>query len=101
LHLAIGKRLESAFGQDSLDIAAELGRHFEGGQESGRAFSYLRAAGEQAARRNAYDEAIGYYRRDLALLSGFPDRAERLRLEHELQAALGALLAMTSDGVPS
>jgi DNA-binding winged helix-turn-helix (wHTH) protein/tetratricopeptide (TPR) repeat protein len=95
LHLALGKRLEAAFGEETLEVSAELARHYEGGGDCRRALGYLRAAGEQASKRNAHEQAIGYFRRGLELLSALPDGFDRRALELDLQVAIGAPLATT------
>jgi predicted ATPase len=95
LHLRIGMRQEAAYGERARDIAPELAMHFERGQEHTRAVFYLAAAGEQALRRSACQEAIAHYRRALELTSRLPPGPSHHRIELDLLVALGAPLAMT------
>ncbi|HEV2669281.1 MAG TPA: AAA family ATPase, partial [Blastocatellia bacterium] len=51
LHLKIGERGESVYGERAAEIAAELAMHFEQGRDFERAVNYLRQAAENANRR--------------------------------------------------
>ena len=75
--------------------------HFERGGETHRAVHYWQQVGDNAARRNAYHEAIAALRKGLALLATLPESPERIRRELTLQLALGELLRATGgDGAP-
>jgi predicted ATPase len=91
-HLRMGERKELAYGQRVREIAAELALHFEQGQDYRRAIRYLQIAGENAARRNAHQEAITHFTQGLALLKTLPDTQERARQELALQFPLGAAM---------
>jgi tetratricopeptide (TPR) repeat protein len=95
LHRRIGARLEAAYGARAREIAAQLAVHFEQGGETGQAVHYLRQAGENAARRHAYHEAIAAFRHGLALLAMLPDSRKRTQRELVLQLMEGEFLMAT------
>jgi class 3 adenylate cyclase/predicted ATPase len=65
------------------------------------ALSYWQRAGQRAAARSAYVEAISHLERGLALLLSLPDTPVRAQQELELQMMLGpALRAARGNGVP-
>ncbi|MGH8063693.1 MAG: ATP-binding protein, partial [Candidatus Entotheonellia bacterium] len=100
LHRRIGARLEAGYGARAGEIAAQLAVHFERGGETYQAMYYWQQAGENAARRNAYHEAIASITNGLALLATLPDSPERTRHELALQLTLGELL-MAAKGMVS
>jgi predicted ATPase len=80
-HRRIGSRLEAGYGPRAGEIAAQLAVHFERGGEVQRAVHYWQQAGENAARRNAYPEAIAALTKGLALHITLPDSRERTQGE--------------------
>jgi DNA-binding winged helix-turn-helix (wHTH) protein/tetratricopeptide (TPR) repeat protein len=94
LHRKIGEREEKGYRERAGEIAAELAMHFEKGRDDERAVRYLRQAGENAARRYAYQEASAYLTKGLELLHLLPDT---LRGKQELgfQATLGSVSLAT------
>jgi predicted ATPase len=92
LHRRIGERLEAGYGAQAGEIATRLAVHFERGGEVRRAVQYWQWAGDNAAQRNAYPEAIAALRTGLALLAMLPESAERTQRELVLQLMLGELL---------
>jgi predicted ATPase len=98
LHRRIGARLETGYGSQAEEIAAQLAVHFERGGEIGWAIHYWQQVGETAARRHAHPEAIAALRKGLALLATLPDRSERNQQELALQLPLGELL-MAAKGM--
>jgi len=92
LHRRIGARLETGYGALAGEIAAQLAVHFERGGETPQAVHYWQRAGENAAGRNAHQEAIGALRKGLALLATLPESAERAQQELALQLTLGELV---------
>jgi DNA-binding winged helix-turn-helix (wHTH) protein/predicted ATPase len=100
LHRRIGLRLEAGYGAQAREIAARLAVHFERGGEIARAVDHWQQAGENAARRNAYQEAIAALRTGLALLATLPASPERTQRELALQLMLGELL-MVAKGMAS
>ena len=87
-HKAIGERIERGYGERTSEVAAELAVHFERGHDNDRAAVYLQKAGENALRRNAYQEALGYFHRGAVFLLRLPDTADRARRELALQFLL-------------
>ena len=69
LHRCIGARLEAGYGARAGEIATQLAVHFERGGELERAVEYWQQAGDNAARQNAYPEAITAFSKGLALLA--------------------------------
>jgi predicted ATPase/DNA-binding winged helix-turn-helix (wHTH) protein len=100
LHWRIGLRLEAGYGGQARGIAARLAVHFERGGEITQAVAYWQQAGDNAARRNTYAEAITALRTGLALLVMLPESPERTQREIELQLILGELL-MVARGMAS
>ena len=81
-HQLIGERLESAYGPDRQQIAAELAIHFEHARDYFRAIHYLRQAAERATRRYANREANEYLTRALKWVDYLPqDARNRVRIE--------------------
>ena len=77
LHRCIGARLEAGYGDRAGEIAASLAVHFERGGEIRQAVHYWQQAGDNAAQRNAYHEAIAAIKNGLTLLATLPDTPER------------------------
>jgi tetratricopeptide (TPR) repeat protein len=101
LHRRIGLRLEDGYGAQAREIAAQLAVHFERGGETARAVHYWQQAGDNAARRNAPDEAIAALTKGRALLATLPDSPEQLRHELTLLLMLGEfLMAMKGMAAP-
>ena len=79
-------------------VAAEpevVARHAEAAGRSHDAIAYYTRAGEQAQARPAHEEAIGHFRKAIALVETQPSDAERDARELSLQLALGASLQAT------
>jgi predicted ATPase len=95
LHQRIGARLAAGYGGQAGDIAAMLALHAERGGEPQQAVHYLQQAGEQAARRNAYHEAVVYVSKALTLLTTLPASPERTHHELTLLFILGERLMAT------
>ena len=100
LHQRIGARLEAGYGARAGEIAAQLAVHFERGGEVQRAVHYWQQAGDNAARRHAYQDAIAALTKGLALLATLPDSPQRTEDELTLQLSLGELL-MAVKGTPA
>jgi predicted ATPase len=100
-HRQIGLRLEAGYGPQARERAAELAEHFVRGRDPARAVQYLQYAGEQAAQRSEYVEAIAHLTQGLALLETLPESPARLRHELVLQTLLGpALMAARGYSAP-
>jgi class 3 adenylate cyclase len=95
LHARIVDVLEPAF-PELVDAEPEtLARHLTVAALPQRAIPYWLAAGRRALQRGAHQEAIGHLQAGIALLDGVADKAERVRFEIDLQAALGFALTAT------
>jgi predicted ATPase len=92
LHQRIGARLEAGYGARAGEIAAQLAVHCERGGAVQRAVHYWQQAGDNAARRNAHQDAIVAVTKGLALLATLPDSPQRTEDELTLQLTLGELL---------
>jgi predicted ATPase len=92
LHRVVGVRVEAGYGEETQLIAAELAVHFEQAREYRKAVQYHGQAGENALRRNAYQEALLHLTRGLELSHTLPDTLERKHQELALRASLNAVL---------
>ena len=96
VHEEVGTTLETLYGDRTEEIAVQLAWHFKEAEIHQKAVTYLRQAGEQAARLSANDQAITHLNEALKLLDLLPDTPERTREELTLQLALGAPLLGTA-----
>jgi class 3 adenylate cyclase len=88
LHERAGEGIEALFAEQLDDHLNELARHYGRSPSIAKAVKYLHLAGQQAAQRSAYTEAVDHLTRGLELLKNLPDEPERTRLELELQLSL-------------
>ena len=95
LHERAGEGIEALFAEQLDDHLGELARHYSRGVNIAKAVRYLYLAGEQAAQRSAYAEAVGHHTIGLELLRRLPDDPERARRELELQLSLADSLRWT------
>jgi predicted ATPase len=101
LHRLIAARLESAYGDRTSDIAAELAAHCEESRDLQRAVVYLQHAAETDRSRSAHEAARQRYNRALSLLDRLPVGDERDQREMALRVGLGTVLMQTSGwGAP-
>ena len=78
-----------------------LAHHFARAGDAANAIRYWRIAGGKAAQRSANVEAAVHFESALNLLSRLPDDDGRVRLEIDVQMALGAqFLATKGNGAP-
>ncbi len=90
LHGLVAETIESAYAQRSGGIdphIEDLAYHYDLSDRRERALDYLIHAGRKAARLYAFEVAINYYERALALLDALavgPDPAQRFRLLEQL-----------------
>jgi len=96
LHRRIGIRSEAAYSLKVGEVAAELALHFERGRDSRRAIQYLRQAAENATRRYANREAVGYLTRALALVALLPE-AEQVRTHMAVLGQRGLVYRAMGD----
>lgn len=95
LHLRLGERLESGYGERSHEMATELAVHFEQGCDVDRAVRYLQQAGDSALQRSAHQEAISHLTKGLRLLPTLSDMPERAHQQLMLLIALGGARVVT------
>jgi class 3 adenylate cyclase/ribosomal protein L40E/tetratricopeptide (TPR) repeat protein len=96
LHQRAGEGIEVLFAEQLDDHLNELARHYSHSPNIGKAVKYLHLAGQQAAQRSAYAEAVGHFTNGLELLNRLPDDRERARRELELQLSLAESLRWTN-----
>jgi DNA-binding winged helix-turn-helix (wHTH) protein/predicted ATPase len=91
IHLAIGTRLESAYGAKASPVAAELAMHFEHARTPGKALVHLAQAARNAMDRSAYREAHRHIASAVSMLNAVTDHAERTDREATVSLLLGQL----------
>src|SRR5690606_5933737 len=67
LHEDVGNALETLYGDQADEVAAQLALHFEKAGVDEKAGHYLQKAGEQSAARYANEEAIHYFTKALEI----------------------------------
>ena len=95
LHEAVGHALEQHYADQTDEVAIQLAWHFEEAGVILKAVDYLIIAGEKAVRGYAYQEAITFFNRALALLKPLSENPEHSRRELSLQIARGNALIVT------
>jgi tetratricopeptide (TPR) repeat protein len=102
LHESIGQAIESLFGERRDEHLEGLAHHYSRSSNSQKAAQYLRLAGQQAALRAAYSQAVAQLRAALGLLRNLPVSHERLREELATELFLaGSLMNFHGPGVPA
>jgi predicted ATPase len=94
-HTKIAQVLQEQFPATTEVQPELLARHYTEAGFSAHAIPYWQQAGEKAAARSAYVEAISHHTKGLELLKTLPDTAERAQQELALQFALGMVLVTT------
>jgi class 3 adenylate cyclase len=92
LHARIAEMLAAGRGEAAGAAPEIVAHHLQSAGRSAEAIGYWRQAGEQAVRRAANREAIGHFRRALALVAAEPDTPERGRTELAILSKLGPAL---------
>jgi predicted ATPase len=95
LHERTARAMEEHYGEALDEHYGELAHHYGRTENAAKAVEYLRLAGEHAARRSAYAEAVSQLSRGVELLATLPESRERSRQELLLQLALGQALTVT------
>jgi class 3 adenylate cyclase/tetratricopeptide (TPR) repeat protein len=95
LHERVGAAIEALYSAKLDDHFGELARHYSQSRNKAKAIEYLQMAGQQAAQRSAYAEAVGLLTTGLELLKSVPDEPERQRRELEFQLYLARSLRWT------
>jgi predicted ATPase len=93
LHERTGEAIEALFKDRIDDHLAELAHHYRRTANTRKAVEYMFRAGNQAAERSAYPEAVTRLSSALELLKHLPDDTERAHQELSVQSALGLSLA--------
>jgi DNA-binding winged helix-turn-helix (wHTH) protein/predicted ATPase len=89
LHERTAQAIEGLVGDRLAEHYSELAYHYSCSDNTRKAVVYLQRAGQQAADRSAYGEAITHLTRGLELLPNLPDTLERSQHELDLQLTLG------------
>jgi class 3 adenylate cyclase/predicted ATPase len=89
LHERTAQVIEGLYNLNLEDHYSELAHHYSRSGNTQKAVEYLQRAGEQAAQRSAYTEAISHLTAALELLKTLPDTHERVQQELALQLTLG------------
>jgi class 3 adenylate cyclase/predicted ATPase len=98
LHAHVAKCLETKFPETQPEVIA---RHAEEALLYDKALEYWLQAGERDRKRSANVEAIAHLSRCLEILTGLPDRDDRIRQELTIQLALAnALMACRGYAAP-
>jgi len=101
LHARVAAALRARFA-DLVERQPELlAHHLTAAGDTERAVDQWLKAGQHAAVRLAYLEAVAHLRRGLDLLNSLPESSERDASEIELQLALGLCLFTAKGGVES
>ena len=88
-HERLGEALETLYGARGDEIAVALAHHFGEAGLPDRAAAWFFAAGEQAQRSLAPEEALAHYEAALGMLRQVPASEARDRLELSIQLAIG------------
>jgi tetratricopeptide (TPR) repeat protein len=101
VHARTAQVIEALAGDRLAERYSELAHHYSRSANTEKAVAYLHRAGQQAADRSAYGEAITHLARGLELLPSLPESPERTRYELDLQVALGqALIVIKGQAAP-
>ena len=92
LHERAGQALESMFAGQLEDHLDELAHHYSRSDNVDKAVEYLGRAGQQAAQRSAYADAINRLTAAIDLLQRLPESTQRIQRELPLQLAVGNAL---------
>ncbi|HSR33722.1 MAG TPA: ABC transporter substrate-binding protein, partial [Anaerolineae bacterium] len=74
-HRKVGEALEQLFAERQEEFYGLLAHHFEAAGDPVKAIEYLGRAGDAARHNDAFEEAIQYYQREIALLDQQGDAA--------------------------
>src|SRR5215472_12347620 len=100
LHERIAQAIEASYPDRLEDHYADLAYHYRSSNNAAKAIKYLRLAGEQAARRGAYAQALANVEPALKLVERLPEGTERLRAELGVRL-LEEMVAPTMYGMAS
>ncbi|MBI3799534.1 MAG: AAA family ATPase [Deltaproteobacteria bacterium] len=101
LHEQTAHAMETLYSTNLEDHYNELAHHYSRSGNTEKAIEYLQKAGQQAAQRSSYVEAIDRLTTAVNLLHPLPGTPERARQELALQITLGTALQATKGyGAP-
>ena len=101
LHARIVEAIEQLSPNRLTEQVDRLAHHAFRGEVWETAASYLRQAGDKAAARSAYREAVGFFEQSLGALERLPETRERLQAAIDVRLSLGpALMATKSFTAP-
>lgn len=101
IHANIALTLESKFPETAEAEPETLAHHYTAAGLTAQAVPYWLKAGQQAMRRSANLEAMAHLGKGLELIATLPQSENRLRLEINLQTALGVTMMVTKGwGAP-
>jgi tetratricopeptide (TPR) repeat protein len=101
VHERAAEAIEALAGERVAEHHSELAHHYSRSGNIQQAVVYLQRAGQQAADRSAYQEAITHLTRGLELLPHLPDAHERIQHELDLHITLGqALIVIKGQAAP-
>jgi class 3 adenylate cyclase/tetratricopeptide (TPR) repeat protein len=95
LHAQVAQAVESIPAAKPNQHLSALAYHYGRSDEVIKAIEYARLAGEDAAKRFAYGEALTHFRAGLERLAKVPNPSERMELELPIQMALAACLTLS------
>ena len=101
LHERTARGIEHLFHEHLEEHYSDLAYHYSRSSATEKAVAYLQRAGQQAAQRSAYAEAVGHLTTALTLLQTLPDVSNRAPQELALQLALAASLQATKGPAAS
>ena len=81
LHERTAQVLEALYGDRLEEYYSTLAHHYSHSDNTEKAVIYLQHAGQQAAQRSAYVEALAHLNQGLELLTALPDTPERVQQE--------------------
>jgi ABC-type oligopeptide transport system substrate-binding subunit/DNA-binding SARP family transcriptional activator len=92
LHARAGTAMEKLYGARTENVVGEIAYHFEkccglGGEYGGKAVTYLLQAGDHARKLYAFQDAVEYYQRALAILKETHDYEMTARAQMKLGLA--------------
>ena len=101
VHERTAQAIEALAGERLAERYGELAHHYSRSGNTQKAVAYLQRAGQQAADRSAYREAITHLTRGLELLQHLPDTPARTQHELDVQITLGqALIVIKGQAAP-
>ncbi|HSB78628.1 MAG TPA: adenylate/guanylate cyclase domain-containing protein [Candidatus Methylomirabilis sp.] len=101
LHARIVEAIEQIYPDRPAEQVERLAHHAFRAEMWATAARYLRQAGEKAAARSAYREAVGFFEQSLQALERLPETRESLQAAIDVRLSLGpALMATQSFAAP-